>query len=201
MVISMSDIVKTYLTPQDLMDSSLLLAQKIFESGFRPDFIVAIWRGGTPVGIAIQEFYEYLNFSTDHIAIRTSYYSGLNKVRDKVRVHGLEYLTKNINAEDSLLIVDDVFDTGNSIKAALERIQERSRKNTPHDIRIATPYYKPSKNQTGITPDYYVYETDEWLVFPHELKGLTREEIRQHKPSIVSEWIDKHLDDIPDDNL
>ena len=183
------------------MDSSLLLAQKIFESGFKPDFIVAIWRGGTPVGIAIQEFYEYLNFSTDHIAIRTSYYSGLNKVRDKVRVHGLEYLTKNINAEDSLLIVDDVFDTGNSVKAALDKIKERSRKNTPQDIRIATPYYKPSKNQTDIVPDYYVHETDEWLVFPHELKGLTREEIRQHKPSVVSEWIEKHAEDIPDDNL
>lgn len=183
------------------MDSSLLLAQQIFESGFKPDFIVAIWRGGTPVGIAIQEFYEYLNISTDHIAIRTSYYSGLNKVRDSVRVHGLEYLTKNINAEDSLLIVDDVFDSGNSVKAALEKIKERSRRNTPHDIRIATPYYKPNKNQTDIKPDYFVHETDDWLVFPHELKGLTREEIRQHKPGVVSAWIDKHLADIPEDNL
>lgn len=195
-----TEIVKTYLTPQDLMDSSLLLAQQIFESGFRPDFIVAIWRGGTPVGIAIQEFYEYLNISTDHIAIRTSYYSGLNKVRDSVRVHGLEYLTKNINAEDSLLIVDDVFDSGNSVKAALEKIRERSRKNTPGDIRIATPYYKPNKNKTDITPDYFVHETDDWLVFPHELKGLTRDEIRKHKPAIVSEWIDKHLADMPADN-
>lgn len=181
------------------MDSSLLLAQQIFESGFKPDFIVAIWRGGTPVGIAIQEFYEYLGISTDHIAIRTSYYSGLNKVRDKVRVHGLEYLTKNINAEDSLLIVDDVFDSGNSVKAALEKIKERSRKNTPHDIRIATPYYKPNKNQTDIVPDYHIHETDDWLVFPHELKGLTRAEIRAHKPGVVSAWLDKHLPYAPDD--
>ena len=56
----MSNIVKTFLSPQDLMDSSLLLAEKIFDSGFKPDFIVAIWRGGTPVGIVIQELYEYL---------------------------------------------------------------------------------------------------------------------------------------------
>ncbi len=193
----MTEIVKTYLSPQELMDSSLLLAQQIFESGFRPDFIVAIWRGGTPVGIVIQEFYEYLGISTDHIAIRTSYYSNLNQVRDKVRVHGLEYLTKNINAEDSLLIVDDVFDSGNSVKAALEKIKERSRKNTPHDIRIATPYFKPHKNKTDITPDYFIHETDDWLVFPHELKGLTQEEIRQHKPGVLSQWLDQHVMDIP----
>lgn len=187
----MSAIQKTYLSPQDLMDSSLSLARKIYDSGFRPDFIVAIWRGGTPVGIAIQEFYEYLNISTDHIAIRTSYYDGINRVRDKVRVHGLEYLIKNINTEDSLLIVDDVFDSGNSIKATLERIRAEARKNTPNDIRVATPYFKPNKNKTDIIPDYYVHETDEWLVFPHELKGLTEDEIREHKPWL-SDWIGQY---------
>ncbi len=173
------------------MDSSLLLAEKIFDSGFKPDFIVAIWRGGTPVGIVIQELYEYFGISTDHIAIRTSYYSGLNEVRNEVRVHGLEYLIKNINAGDSLLIVDDVFDSGNSIKAALEKIHGYARLNTPKDIRVATPYYKPSKNKTTLTPDYFVYETDDWLVFPHELKGLSLAEIRQHKPW-VTDWIEKH---------
>lgn len=187
----MTDIVKTFLSPQQLMDSSLLLAEKIFESGFKPDFIVAIWRGGTPVGIVIQELYEYFGISTDHIAIRTSYYSNLNEVKDKVRVHGLEYLVKNMNAEDSLLIVDDVFDSGNSIKATLERIHAYARKNTPHDIRVATPYFKPNKNKTDITPDYFVHETDDWLVFPHELKGLSLEEIRKHKPWIT-DWIEKH---------
>lgn len=178
----MSDIVKTFLTPQQLMDSSLRLAQNIYESGFRPDFIVAIWRGGTPVGIVIQELYEYYGLTTDHIAIRTSYYTGLNQTAREVKVHGLEYLIKNANAEDALLIVDDVFDSGNSIRATLERIRAESRLNTPHDIRIATPYFKPQKNKTDIVPDYYVHETDEWLVFPHELEGLTTEEIREHKP-------------------
>lgn len=173
------------------MDSSLLLAEKIFDSGFKPDFIVAIWRGGTPVGIVIQELYEYFGISTDHIAIRTSYYSGMNEVRNDVRVHGLEYLIKNINAEDSLLIVDDVFDSGNSIRAALEKINGYARRNTPKDIRIATPYYKPSKNKTDIVPDYFVHETDDWLVFPHELKGLSLDEIREHKPWIT-DWIEKH---------
>lgn len=182
---------KVFLTPQDLMDSSMLLAEKIFDSGFRPDFILALWRGGTPVGIVIQELYEYFGISTDHIAIRTSYYTGLNETAREVRVHGTEYLIKHINAGDSLLIVDDVFDSGNSIKATLEKIRSESRLNTPHDIRIATPYYKPDKNKTDMVPDYYVHVTDDWLVFPHELKGLSMAEIREHKPW-VKDWIERH---------
>lgn len=173
---------KTYLTPQSLMDSSLQLAQKIYDSGFRPDFIVAIWRGGTPVGIVIQELFDYYGVETDHIAIRTSYYTGLNQTAREVKVYGLEYLIRQADAEDSLLIVDDVFDSGNSIRATLEKIRAESRRNTPHDIRIATPYFKPNKNKTNIIPDYYVHETDEWLVFPHELDGLTKEEILENKP-------------------
>ena len=187
----MTEIQKTFIDPQQLMESSLQLAEKIFESGFKPNFIVAIWRGGTPVGIVIQELFEYFEVVTDHIAIRTSYYSGVDKVNRKVRVHGLGYLIKNINAGDSLLIVDDVFDSGNSIKATLEMIERKARKNTPHDIRVATPYYKPLRNQTGgIKPDYFVHETNDWLVFPHELKGLTREEISEHKPWL-SVWLEQ----------
>jgi hypothetical protein len=43
-------------------------------------------------------------------------------------------------------------------------------------------YYKPSRNRTALPPDYYVTATEDWLVFPHELKGLTHEEIRRFKP-------------------
>lgn len=187
----MTDIQKVFIDPQDLMESSLHLAEKIFESGFKPNFIVAIWRGGTPVGIVIQELFEYFEIVTDHIAIRTSYYVGVDRVKSKVRVHGLGYLTKNMNAEDSLLIVDDVFDSGNSIRAVLDMIRRKSRKNTPSDIRIATPYYKPMRNQSSdLKPDYYVHETNDWLVFPHELKGLSREEISEHKPWL-SGWLDE----------
>lgn len=183
---------KVFLTAQDLMDSSIQLAEKIYDSGFRPNFIVAIWRGGTPVGIVVQELFEYFDVSTDHIAIRTSYYTGLNTTAREVKVLGLEYLIKQINADDALLIVDDVFDSGNSIKAALEAIRAEARLNTPHDIRIATPYFKPNKNKTTMKPDYYVHATNEWLVFPHELKGLTKDEIREHKPW-VKDWLEKHL--------
>jgi hypothetical protein len=171
---------KTYLSAQTLLDQSYALAIQVFESGFRPDFIIGVWRGGAPVGIAVQEAMDFLGVEADHIAIRTSSYTGIGQRNKQVRVHGLRYLEKQVNAEDSLLIVDDVFDTGLSIQQVIVDLKRHCRKNTP-EIRVATPYFKPSNNRTEITPDYFVEESEEWLVFPHELDGLSDEEILSHK--------------------
>ena len=173
---------KKFIDARELLDDSIRLGIKILESGFRPHFIVGIWRGGTPVGIAVQELLDYFGIETDHIAIRTSSYTGINQRGTQIAVHGLGYIVDNTNSEDALLIVDDVYDTGLSVKAVLDSLEERARKNTPHDIRIATVYYKPSNNKTDRVPDYYIHKTDQWLVFPHELNGLTHAEISKHKP-------------------
>ena len=132
----------------------------------------------------VQEILDHLGVKTDHIAIRTSSYYGINKRSKEVRVHGLEYVVQHANWEDGLLIVDDVFDSGSSIKAVIETLQKKMRRNLPDDIRIATPWFKPKKNVTSIIPDYFIHETDQWLIFPHELDGLTREEIFVNKPGI-----------------
>jgi len=176
---------KKYISAQQLLNDSFQLALNIFESGYKPDYIVGIWRGGAPVGIAIQELLEYFGIQTDHICIRTSSYTGIENRNKKIRVHGLEYIVKNINAEDSLLIVDDVYDTGLSIQEVIRKISAYCRKNTP-DIKIAVPYFKPANNETDLKPHYYLYETDKWLVFPHELNGLTLDEIIKNKPGIIS---------------
>jgi hypothetical protein len=89
-----------------------------------------------------------------------------------------------MNAEDKLLIVDDVFDSGRSIRAILDRLNERSRKNIPHDIRMAMPWYKPLRNIIDTVPDYFIHETDDWLVFPHEMDGLTEKEILANKKNL-----------------
>ena len=172
---------KTYITAQNLLESSFKLAHEIYADGFRPQFIVGIWRGGTPIGIAVQEYFEYKGVSTDHISVRTSSYYGINQQSKEIRVHGLHYLIENANAGDGLLIVDDVFDSGRSVDALIKQIQNQSRLNTPSDIRVACTWYKPSMRAVDIKPDYYTHETDEWLVFPHELNGLSKEEIAEGK--------------------
>jgi hypoxanthine phosphoribosyltransferase len=89
--------------------------------------------------------------------------------------------------------VDDVFDSGSSIKAVIETLRKRMRRNLPDDIRVATPWFKPKKNVTGIIPDYFIHETDQWLVFPHELDGLTRQEIFANKAGMKSLFEDAGL--------
>ncbi len=176
---------KNYISAQSLLEDSWQLGVSILKSGFHPNFIVGVWRGGTPVGIAVQEMLDFYGVHTDHISIRTSSYSGKSRLEAPVRVHGLDYLINNINADDSLLIVDDVYDTGLSVQGVIQTLSNKARRNTPEDIRIATPYFKPSKNRTDLTPHYYIHETDQWLVFPHEMDGMNRAELKIHKPRLL----------------
>lgn len=174
---------KRILSARELLEDSFRLGVHILESGFEPTMIVAIWRGGTPVGMAVQEVLSYCGVDADHIAIRTSSYTGIEE-RGAVAVHGLNYIIDKVCFDDRLLIVDDVFDTGNTIAAVFEELKRRARGNTPEDIRVAVPWYKPSRNETDLVPDYYIRETAEWLVFPHELDSLTDEELRTHRPAL-----------------
>jgi uncharacterized protein len=179
---------KLYLNAQTLLEDSFKLAAQVINSGFRPTFIVALWRGGVPMGIAVQEFLQYHNIKTDHIAIRTAYYSTANvdSTTKEVAVYGINYLLKNLTNEDRLLFVDDVFDTGKTIQAVIDHIKKHARRNTPGDIRIAVPYYKPTRNQTDRAPDYYLYETEQWLKYPHSLEGLSDEEIALNRPELAA---------------
>ena len=175
---------KTIISAQDLLQDSFRLGLDVLESGFRPTLIIAIWRGGTPVGMAVQEILAYAGIDADHIAIRTSSYSGVDE-RSAVAVHGLNYIIKKACFDDRVLIIDDVFDTGNTIAAVIRELSARARGNTPEDIRVAVPWYKPGRNQTDIVPDYFVHETSEWLVFPHELDALTASELRASRPEVA----------------
>lgn len=176
---------KQYLTAQNLLQDSYALARNILDSGFKPTFIVAIWRGGAPIGIAVQEFLAVHGIESDHIAIRTSSYAaGIDQQQKEVRVHGLNYLVKNLQHHDKLLLVDDVFDTGRSIDAIIQELHRKTRLNMPEDIRVAVPYFKPSRNLTDRIPDYYLYKTSAWLKYPHSLEGLSAQEISEQRPRL-----------------
>ncbi len=93
---------KIFVSATMLLQDSFRLAAEIYSSGFRPDFIVGIWRGGTPVGIAIQEYFDYVGVETDHIAVRTSAYVAIGQRAKTIRVHGLHYIIEEANAAHSL---------------------------------------------------------------------------------------------------
>lgn len=174
---------KIWLTADALLADSYRLARAVLESGFRPTHLVGIWRGGAPIGIAVQEFFDFHGLECDHIAIRTASYTGIDRQAKNVKVYALGWLVDTLNADDRLLVIDDVFDSGRSIEAVLAELKARCRANTPADIRIATVWYKPARNQTALKPDYFIHESNDWLVFPHEIDGLSEAEIRAHKPA------------------
>lgn len=181
---------KQFIEEQALLEDAFRLAVNIFDSGFRPDFIVGIWRGGSTVGIYVQECLQYLGVKTDHIAIRTSYrgqpsYGELIENPESIRVQGLQYLFENLNREDKLLIVDDVFSSGYNVEAVINRLTRKCKRNMPEEVRVAVPYFKPVKNLSGRKPDYFLHTTEDWLVLPYELQGLSTEEIAEYKPDVA----------------
>jgi hypothetical protein len=102
---------------------------------------------------------------------------------ENIRVHGLQYLLENLCSHHSMLIVDDVYSTGSSVSAVISQLARKTRRNLPHDIRIATVWYRPSE-KTLRTPDYFVHETSDWLVLPYELSGFSISELRENRPEI-----------------
>ena len=181
---------RRFIAADDLLRDSFQLAANIFEAGFRPDFLVGLWRGGSAVGIAVQEGLDYFGVKTDHIAIRTSYsgeprYSEMVSTAASIRVHGMQYLLENLCAQHSLLIVDDVYSTGSSVNAVIDQLARKTRRNLPADIRIATVWYRPTE-KTLKMPEYFVHETSDWLVLPYELSGFSIDELRSNRPEMAA---------------
>lgn len=184
---------KTYLSGEQLLEDSFKLAKQVFDSGYKPTFIVALWRGGAPIGIAVQEFLSFHGIETDNIAIRTSSYAaGIDQQSREIKIHDLNYLIKNLQDHDKLLIVDDVFDTGRSIAAVINELRIKTRLNMPNEVRLAMPYYKPGRREVDFEPDYFIHETNAWLKYPHSLEGLTKDEIKKHRPELY-DILKKHL--------
>lgn len=178
---------KHFTTPNQLQLDSIKLGEKIIKDNFKPDYLVALWRGGATIGCYVHELLKYVYNNIDHIAIRTSRYEGQQAY--KVQVHNLGYLCERLKADSKVIIIDDVYDTGLSIQAVFESLKEKLGDNMPVDIRVATIDYKPTRNRTDRIPDYYVNLSNEWLVYPHELEGLTIQEIHDFISPEISDIV------------
>lgn len=167
---------KIYLDSNGLTRDSFSLARKIYDSGFRPDVIIGLWRGGTPVAVAVQEGLHYLGVDCYHTALKTQAYTGIGEHKHPV-IENMGAVMDHLGTAKRVLVVDDIFDSGDTVAAVKEAL-------SPFvlDLRFATLYYKPARNHWPFGPDYWLRETDAWLVFPHELMGLTREEVMKKDP-------------------
>ncbi|AZU04017.1 putative phosphoribosyltransferase [Glycocaulis alkaliphilus] len=167
---------KRFLTADSLVRDGFSLALRVLESGWRPDHLVGLWRGGCPVAIALHEALAFKGVKIGHSPLAAHSYTGIDERKSEIAISGLDALTAVLPAGSKLLVVDDVLDRGHTLAAVLDALKGR------YEVRTAVAWYKPKRNETTIRPDYHVHETDDWLVFPHELEGLTEEEIAAHKP-------------------
>jgi hypoxanthine phosphoribosyltransferase len=166
-----------FISAEQLLQASVTLALQVVDSGFRPQVLLALWRGGTPVGAAMHEVFVFLGRPCRHAVISSQSYTAPGQ-QDEVELAGLERLSGLLQDQQRILLVDDVFDSGCTMQAVVNAVLDNSGPVAP-TIRIATPWYKPASNRTALAPDYHLQVTEDWLVFPHELSGLADRDLAQ----------------------
>jgi hypoxanthine phosphoribosyltransferase len=142
-------------------------AEKIRQSGFKPEVIVGVTRGGWVPARVLSDLLGI----PDLAVVRVEFYLGVAETRSApVLRQGVSAVVK----DKKMLLVDDVADTGKSLQLVREHIRQQG----ATEVRIATVYRKPF---SAITPDYYEKETRRWVVFPWETTETLRKIVEKHR--------------------
>lgn len=120
---------------------------------FEPDVIVGIARGGL---IPAVRFSHLLNDRLMRV-VHVKYYKDVDAPTEKPEI----FWSDVEKLKGKVLVVDDVADTGNTLKIVVDHLAER----VEGEMKIATLVWKP---RSKIKPDFFVFKTDKWVVFPWE---------------------------------
>ena len=143
-----------------IYDMLIELAKRVRQSGFEPDLIVGVCRGGWAPARVMSDLLENMNTAS----IRIEFYLAPGvTARKPVISQAIMVPLRGVK----VLVVDDVADTGESLKVAVEHLDVCGAK----AIKTATIYYKP---QSIFKPDFFIVQTEQWVVFPWERFETTR---------------------------
>ncbi len=142
---------------EDMRDLSEKVAKQIIDSGYEPDFIIGITRGGWVPSVNLSDLLDV----KDLLAIRVEHW-GITATKS-----GKAELKFPLNMELSgkkILLVDDLTDTGESISVCIEHLKRLNAK----EVKTATLIHKSNSN---LKPDFYAEEVKEWkwIIFPWNL--------------------------------
>lgn len=161
-------------SPQEFVDDCYELAVIVAESGFRPDYVAAMCRGGAFPAAVIHEFLHHvLKMRVTYLPILTSAYTPRNKRGKKIKIWrwSLEALTEVAAPDRKFLFVDDLQDSRGSFNKVLRVWKKRVGERFPREIRLAVLDYKDTVN--GTPPNYYVRRIPpNWVVYPHEKENF-----------------------------
>lgn len=144
----------------DIYEMLLTLASMIRRDLFSPNIIVGVSRGGWPPARVMSDLLGNVELAN----VRVEFYRGIYETRSEPVI--TQPLSLQVKGK-AVLIMDDVADTGRSLKVVRDHVSESG----AEKVKIATIYYKP---WSIITPDYYVKVTRRWIVFPWERKETVR---------------------------
>jgi hypoxanthine phosphoribosyltransferase len=188
-----------YLAPswEEIYNLCLDLADEIKKNKFNPEVIVGIARGGWIPARILSDLLG--NSYTANLKI--DFYRGVGETKER------PIITQTISTiveGKKVLIADDVADSGKSLKVAKEHLEQCG----ATQVKIATIYYKP---WSIIKPDFYIKETEAWIIFPWErkefvskmmeslrAKGLSHDEIMKEieKSGIPKDLILRFINDL-----
>lgn len=159
------------LTWPEVGANCLTLAKKIIESGETFDRIVALARGGVSISQSLADHLAVKKISV----IRSELYTG---VETKAKAPIItESLSSNIKGE-RILLIDDLADTGESLLFAKQYLYAHG----PSEVKTATLASKP---WTKLEPDFFVFSSKAWIIFPWET--------REHINTLSSMWKEKGI--------
>lgn len=148
-------------------DKSITLADKIeahcLATGEHFDFMVAIPRGSYgPANIVTREF----GIEAPRLlhACLTSYKDGATE-RSSGFIIGQMPTPEQVRGQD-LLIIEDVCDSGHTLTFLTTLLQLAG----AGLVRTGVLHYKPTRSTTGFQPDWWVTETDNWVVYPWDTR-------------------------------
>lgn len=151
-----------YITPswQDLDQLSFELAKQVIQSGEEFDVVVALAKGAWPMSRALVDYLAMPSL----VSLGIRFYSGINQRLDEPEVY--QDLPVKV-AGKKILLFDDVADTGESLIFASEYLLEQG----ATKVKTATLFFK---ERSAITPDYYASLANAWIIFPFEIREMSK---------------------------
>ncbi len=136
------------------------LYKQMRNNNVNPDLIIGVARGGWGPARILSDLFNDKRVAS----IKIEFYTDINK---KTKTPKIVQPVSTDVAGKILLLVDDVADSGQSLRVAIDHLKERKAK----DVQTVTLYYKP---WSIVVPNYYAKETRAWLVFAHEMAEFMR---------------------------
>lgn len=182
---------KEFIPYTTIRNNAIKLANSIEKAGFLPDVIYLSLRGGAYLGNIISEYFKVVRKDERPVfyaAVVARSYTDI-KQQTQVMIDGWTYNPEFLRNGDKVLIVDDIFDSGNTINHLADVIM---RHGIPReDLKVAVHDYKDLQyidTKPPIVPDFYCRklaipspEEDIWIHYnSHEMVGLSSEEITEH---------------------